>query len=422
MTRLMQIILLCLTLALASATAGITTSRVPRPPVAPPTGSISIVRDPCANFWALAPLKNQQRRLLVLPAQAPTLWIEPQLAGLAPDDWRTVAAHEDGYIWLSGPGRLVRFDPRKPEAGVTEDVARAAPSSHWREVARMPASNHDLTAAVLHDRFYIAGGLTVDWGFPARSHAFDQLWELQPRTWQWRVAAQLARQRIYCATAAFAGKVWIIGGDVIEPDGTRYAVTTVELYDPRRGEIEIGVPATLARPMPLALAARGRLYVMGNPRGQFDEPGLLESIGAGEKAWRREPDGPAGMGPLSGTTLDGKLYVVVPKTGLAVFDPKARRWEMIVSPAVPRSCQMAAYRGEIWLMGGRDIKDLAQTLIFNPRTRAWRHGPSLPKPLSWGAAEVAGGHLIITGGAAERSATDRTWIYNDRTFVLRTKN
>jgi hypothetical protein len=418
MKRLRQRLLLGLMLVYASAAIGTTTSSEPRPPVAPPAGSISITRDPCANFWTLAPLKDQQRRLLVLPAQAPTTWVDPQIAGLAPDAWRTIAAHADGYIWLSRPGRTVRFDPRKPEADVVEDAMSAARPGPWREVARMPASNHDLTAAVLNDRFYIAGGLTGDWGFPARSHAFDELWELHPRTWQWRVAARLARQRIYCATAAFAGKVWIIGGDVIEPDGTRYAVTTIELYDPRTGKLEPGVASTQARPMPLALAANGRLYVMGNPRGQFDNPGLMESIGAGENVWRREPDGPAGMGPLSGTTLDGKLYVVVPKTSLAVFDAKAGRWEMINAPAVPRSCQMAAYRGEIWMMGGRDITDLSQTLIFNPRTRAWRHGPSLPKPLSWGAAEVVGNRLIVTGGAAERSATERTWIYNDRTFVL----
>ncbi|MFN7625126.1 MAG: hypothetical protein ACK5RS_18465, partial [Acidobacteriota bacterium] len=82
------------------------------------------------------------------------------------------------------------------------------------------------------------------------------------------------------------------------------------------------------------------------------------------------------------------------------------------------SCQMAAWRGEIWMMGGRDITNLAETRIYNPRTRTWRMGPELPIPLSWGAAGVVGGRLYVTGGAAERSADDRTWIYNDRTFRL----
>jgi hypothetical protein len=67
----------------------------------------------------------------------------------------------------------------------------------------MPASNHDLTAAVLHNKLYVAGGLTAELGFPTRSHPFDELWELDPKGWHWRVAGRFGRGRIYCATAAF---------------------------------------------------------------------------------------------------------------------------------------------------------------------------------------------------------------------------
>ncbi len=118
--------------------------------------------------------------------------------------------------------------------------------------------------------------------------------------------------------------------------------------------------------------------------------------------------------------LDDKLYVIVPKQGLAIFDAKARRWDLIVPPGgVPRSCQMAAYRGEIWMLGGQDIENPKQSLIFNPRTKQFRQGPPLPRPNSWGAAATVNGKLIVTGGAALRSKDDRVYIYNDRTFVLR---
>jgi serine/threonine-protein kinase PknK len=390
------------------------------PPVPPPVGSISTVRDNCANYWTLTPAEGRQKRLLVLPAQAPNEWVAPGVEGVTPGEWEAVRADEAGYVWLQGAGRLLRLDPRKPEQGAVEASPPAikAQQGHWREVARMPASNHDLTAAVLGGKFYVSGGLTGDWGFPARSHPFDELWELDAKTWKWRVAAKLSRPRIYTATAAFAGKIWVIGGDVIEANGQRRAVTLVELYDPRTGRVTAGPEPQAARPMPVALAANGRLYVIGNPRDEYEQPGRIESIGPGEQVWRREPDGPQGMGPLAATALGGALYVLVPKKGLAVFDTKSRQWELIPGPMQPRSCQMAAYRGEIWMMGGRDIQDLAQTLIFNPRTRAWRSGPPLPKPLSWGAAEVVGGRLIVAGGAAERSREDRTWIYSDRTYVL----
>lgn len=390
------------------------------PPLKPPAGASSVIRDVCANYWALAPAGNQQKQLLVLPAQAPTAWVVPKLNGLALDAWQVISTDEDGFVWLKSAGRTLRFDPRKIEAGAVEATMPAPPpATRWQAVARMPASNHDLTAAVLHNRFYVAGGLTADWGFPARSHPFDELWELNPASWSWHVVAKLHRARIYCATAAFDNKVWVLGGDVIEPDGKRFAVTTTELCDPRTGKVTLGPASTIARPMPLALTANGRLYVMGNPRDQYEQPGQMESIGIGETAWRQEPDRPAGMGPLAGTSLADKLYVLVPKKGLAIFDAKARQWELLVPPSIPRSCQMAAYRNEIWLLGGQDITDKTQVLIFNPATRTWRTGPPLPRPNSWGAAATVNGKLIMTGGAALRSETDRVYIYQDRTFVLR---
>lgn len=395
-------------------------AHLPRPPVAPPAGSLPAVRDTCANFWALAPAGKDGRRLLVLPAQEATAWIDPEINGAAPGAWRSIRADELGFVWLMQTGRTMRFDPRKPQEGARDAVfapTSIAAQRQWRVVTRMPASNHDLTAAVLRDKFYVAGGLTAEWGFPTRSHAFDELWELDPKSWQWRVAGRFGRGRIYCATAAFDNKVWIVGGDVIEADGTRHAVTTVQLYDPRTGVVTEGIPNTIARPMPMALAAGGRLYVIGNERDKYDQPGQMESIGVGETAWRREPDAPSGpgaMGPLAGTVLDGKLYVAIRGRGLAVFDTGARKWELLESPAKPRSCQMAAYRGEIWMLGGRDTEGEDQTLIFSPGAGRWRKGPALPRPLSWGAAGVVNGQLIVTGGAGSYG---KDYLYNDRTFV-----
>ena len=387
------------------------------------------VRDTCANEWALAAVVGGKRQLMVLPAQggaqggaqAASGWKVAEVAGLVADEWEGVSIGEDGFVWLVKGGRHFRFDPRKPEKGLAEGIPgteRIAAQRAWKVVARMAESNHDLAGAVVEERLYIAGGLTADWGFPARSHAFDTIQSFDPVRQRWTVAAKLGRERIYCATAGFDGKVWVVGGDYIESDGQRDAVRTVEIYDPRTGQVKRGPETTLARPMPLALAAGGRLYVMGNARGEYDRPGRMESIGVGETRWREEPDGPVGMGPLAGTVQDDRLYVVVPKIGLVVFDPRRGVWERLESPTAPRSCQMAAWRGEIWMMGGRDIENLAETRIYNPRTRSWRLGPALPIPLSWGAAGVVNGRLYVTGGAAERMADDRTWIYNDRTFML----
>ncbi len=394
-------------------------NRMPKPALGPPTGSLPAVRDTCANFWTLAPAETGKRKLLVLPAQDATAWIEPKISGAETGAWSAIRADEIGFVWLVDKSRTVRFDPRKPQEGAREMAfisTSVAAQTEWQVVARMPASNHDLAAAVLGDKFYVAGGLTAEWGFPTRSHPFDELWELDTRRWDWRVAGRFGRGRIYCATEAFDNKVWVIGGDVIEADGTRHAVTTVQLYDPRTGKVTEGVSSTIARPMPMALAANHRLYVMGNERDQYDRPGQMESIGVGESSWRREPDGPSGMGPLAGVALDGKLYIAVRDRGLAIFDTATNHWEATDARHKPRSCQMAAYQGEIWMLGGRDTAGEDQTLIYSPKAKSWRQGPSLPRPLSWGAAAVVNGQLIVTGGAASYG---KDYLYNDRTFVWR---
>lgn len=390
----------------------------PKPPVPPPAGSSPTVRDSCANFWTLTPAANNTRELRVLPAQAPQSWQTTDIKGITPGSWQSVRADELGFVWLLSAQRTLRFDPRKLQEPAVEmpfAPTSVATSKTWRVVSRMPASNHDLTAAVLGNKMYVSGGLTAEWGLPTASHPFAELWELNAQTWRWRVATRLSRERIYCATATFAGKIWVLGGDVLEPDGKREATTLTEIYDPRTGQLAPGPPTQIARPMPVAFSANGRLYIVGNPRGAYDQPGQMESLGPGETVWRREPDGPTGMGPLAGVAHEGKLYVLVPKQGLAIFDTQTRTWTLEKPAAIQRSCQMAVYRQEIWLLGGRDTASEELTQIYNPRTRQWRNGPSLPRPLSWGAAATVAGKLVVTGGAGSYG---RDYLYNDRTFVL----
>ena len=296
----------------------------------------------------------------------------------------------------------------------------AAPATAWREVVRMPADNHDLAAAVTGGKLYVAGGVTNDYKGTGRVQAFDEIWELDPRAWSWRAVAKFARPRIYCGTEAFDGRVWVAGGDILHDDGERRATMLVETYDPKTGALERAPDLPFALPRPLALAAAGRLWVVGTldrtgraGRGQF------ASIGPGENAWRTEPEALPKMYALAGAALNDRLYISVPETGLAEFDPATRAWRVIPGPTQPRSGQVAAWRGEIWIAGGVDLADRAETRIFNPAQGTWRVGPALPNPLAWGAAGVVDDQLIVAGGAYHKDITGpRRAIFTDRTLAL----
>lgn len=392
------------------------------PPLAPPPGATGVVRDACANFWALGPAAaDGLRPVLVLPAQAPTAWSVPVIPGLADGDWATITPQLDRGVVVDDGRRALRFDPRTPEKGVDDfpqgGAEAAKPAPPWRLAARLPSSNHDLTAAVVAGRVYVAGGVTSDFGYPATTRAFDELFELNPDGWNWSVAARFSRPRIYCATAAFDGRVWILGGDVLHEDGKRRPSTLAETYDPQTGTLRRAPDLPVAWQAPLALAAGGRLWIMGSRDRQ--ERGQMASIGPGETAWRVEPEALPHMWALAGAALDDKLYVCVPNTGLAVFDPATTRWTVIPGSVQPRSSQVAAWRGEVWVIGGCDRADWSETRIYDPAQRTWRPGPSLPEPLAWGAAAVVDDHLVVAGGAAPYGPTKaRTYAFSDRTYVL----
>ena len=186
--------------------------------VDPPGNTRLFARDTCANDWALATGADGRQRLFVLPAQDPLTWREAEIPGVESAVWQSIVAGADGGVVVSNPLRSLHFDPRE-----ARPVAREAASGHasasspspWRTVARMPASDHDLTAAVLGGCVYVAGGLTADWGFPARPHAFDEIWRLDPASWTWKAVAKFARPRIYCAVATFDNAVWVLGGDTL---------------------------------------------------------------------------------------------------------------------------------------------------------------------------------------------------------------
>lgn len=345
------------------------------------------VRDHAGNTWTL---------------DADVLRVGDSMMPLPMTGSSNMVAAIDGRIWLqdrdAGWWSRSLSLPKWQAGGQPPAKDNAA----WESVARLPFSNHDLSGDVLHGVFYMAGGLTAEYGMPPRSHAPSQLFAYDGAAW--RVAAELGRPRIYAGTSHLDGKLWIVGGDTLLSDGERVTTNLVQVVDPASGHVSLGPLPKVARPMALCLHAAGRLYVLGASR--------MESIGTGETAWRDEPAGPLVDGPLAGVVHADKLYVVLPHRGLAVYDARAKSWSQLAPPESPRSCQVAAFKNEIWLIGGRGVRDGRATHIYSIGRKRWRRGPDLPRELVWGAGFTLNGVVHVAGGAAGSC-------YSDRTFRLR---
>ncbi|WP_158499701.1 Kelch repeat-containing protein [Zobellia galactanivorans] len=287
---------------------------------------------------------------------------------------------------------------------------------NWEMVARMPGSNHDLRGDVLDHRFYMAGGLTAEYGYPMDSYAYSKLFAFDPETNNWEVIADLGVPRVYCATGTLNGQLWVAGGDLLPEKGERHTTRMVQKVDPKSGTVKTAPSLNNNLSAPLAFNSRGRLYVMGytNWLGDAQAPLYVTSIGEGETQWRTEPTGPEGKGAIYGCKYKDQICIVVANTYLALFDPITNQWTTIDMPLKVRSPQVASINDEIWVMGGRDTNNQAGVQIYNLKNKQWKMGPDLPRELAWGVGFNLNGQLYVTGGAAGKS-------YNNRTFRLKNK-
>jgi len=215
------------------------------------------------------------------------------------------------------------------------------------------------------------------------------------------------------------GRVWIIGWEtrIAGWAGEGQVLYTVEIYDPASATWSAGPSLNVARTDPFVVSCNGRIYAIGgaahNSGPKLDS---VESIGPGESAWRFETSlfEPTRQGHAC--VLDGIIYCAS-IDGIFAFDTARGDWdEDFPQPgAIGQGPLAAAYRGEVWLMGGYGDKRIR---CYNPQTRAWRVGPDLPAGQAWGAAAVMDGQLIITGGAHQSELHD-TVVFDDRTYILR---
>ena len=392
------------------------------------------------NVAADLPASEMQRGACPAPGETPAA---VTAAGYSPDELAAVGCASgelleldtavDGSLVvrslavLPGPVRCLHTDPSGAIWAATDDgLYRREPDddawqNHWqRQPGRLPGGgNHDIFSAVCGDRLYVAGGWAGQWGLPPAAHVLDELFAHDPSLGYWDVVSRLREPRRYSGIAEMDGQVWVVGGETRTPgwEGEGQVLYTVDIYDPASDTWSPGPSLNTARTDPFVLSCGGRIYALGgaahNGGPKLDS---VESIGPGDDGWRPETPLPAPTRQGHACALDGVIYCAS-IDGVFAFDTAAGRWdEGLPQPGdIGQAPLTAAYRGEVWLMGG--FKD-RRTRCYNPDTRAWRAGPDLPVGLAWGAAAVMNGELILVGGA-HWSERHQTVVFDDRTYTLR---
>lgn len=327
----------------------------------------------------------------------------------APEAVRCTYVAGDGAIWAATAKTLYRYSP-----------APGAWQRHWRQLGALPGGNHDIFSVVLADKLYTAGGLTAGWGYPPRTHVFDELFAYEPEYDRWTVVSHMPLPRCYNGIAVVAGQIWVVGGSANlhepeNPDGKRLPLDSVYFYDIKQA-IWIAAPAlNIARNEPTVLAAGGRLYAIGG-HSQDSTLASVESIAPGENAWRFEMPMPVPFNQAAGCVI-GEILYCINKEGFWAYDTTSGEWDSELPQLAesPQAALMGVYNDEILVMGGSRLKAGHR---YSPSLRQWFPAPDLPTDQSWGAAHTVRGQLIIAGGA-HWSEVRQTYIYENRAFALR---
>ena len=349
-------------------------------------------------------------RELTVNVDDPPTWREIQAGGDGPV--QALLHARSGSLWVLRAGKAQRL----------ADLEQAW-HEHWDEQPKMPAGNHDHIFARIGDRLYTAGGKTF-FGWPAAEWVnLDHVWSYHIPSGTWRVEPPMLEPgKAYSGIAALDEELWLLGGLFRAGRGTR-ATETVEIFDPRTRSYRLGPPLPRKAGQVVALTVNDRLYAVG---GADDESPTTEvlSIGVGETSWRVDAPAPGPVFQASGCVLNGKIYIAAGPAsqcpGLFVYDPEQDSWSQIEHPSRPPGAPLCtAFNGSVWVMGGRGAKS-GQTASFayTPATDQWHRGPDVPSPVSWAAAAVVNGRLLIAGGAY-RDERVGDFFNTDRVFLLR---
>ena len=395
--------------------------------------SESCVRDQHGNQWRLSREGKSGTDVQVLAADGDGEWHS------LPDDqcpptanWESLKADDCGFIWIESDEAHFRFDPRLPEKGwlCAEDkpsddhTENKNETGAWKQLASLPAGNHDIVSVTHEGKLYISGGLTSYYGLPAGSHVFSEIFMYDPDADEWSVVGEMTQPRCYNGLVCLGDELWMLGGyaNVSDPanrNAPRVPIDSIEIFNLKTKQWRSGPTLTSPRSELLAFSGRGRVFVIGGADSDQQSLTLMESIGPNETEWREEPEIPFPMRQYAGCALDDVFYVCHGgDDGVFAYNLDLRIWTDLPQPSSrPRAPFMAAFKGEVWISAGQDVEEPVGTYSYTPDKLTWRSGPDVPSPQAWAAASELDGRLVLVGGA-HFSEEHRLFIFDDRVFVL----
>ena len=221
--------------------------------------------------------------------------------------------------------------------------------------------------------------------------------EAQASEEPWTYASAMSQRRSYMAAAELEEQIYAVGGMVGETG--RY-LSVAQRFDPRENSWS-GLPRLPeAVRAGVGAAVDGKVYVIGGQTLESDGSQVY-ALDVESETWEKRAPLPEPRFNMAAVTFGGKVYAMGGYEGgderadVFVYDPAADSWSTGTPLPTPNHTFGAVvFNGEIWAIGGRRGEEvLTDVWIYNPETGRWRPGPELPEPMELVGAAVAGDEI-----------------------------
>ena len=308
-------------------------------------------------------------------------------------------------------------------------VSATNKETFWTTGADMPTNRSSISGVALNGKIYIIGGGDVlNSKFPIIGNLgmTDKVEVYDPEMNRWDSVAALPQPLDHVASAAYDGKIYVVGGF----DKDRNPTNKLYIYDPNEDEWKEGKNMPTRRAASTAEFLNGILYVAGGMKGQegSENEGPLrtnEAYNPETNTWIKKSSMPTPRHHLNSAVIDGKLFAIGGRmSGLKsnvnvneVYDPEQDAWAKLRSMLLRNSgLAIASFSDRIYVFGGDSPLETAykNTLEYDPEFDNWTSGISLPTARMGLDAVSINDKIYVIGGktGGHTNATGLNEIFN----------
>lgn len=284
--------------------------------------------------------------------------------------------------------------------GTTWELDLANPASGWKTKASMPTPRNHLAFAAVGGKVYAIGGQILNrenTGNQTVVHAYN------PATNTWTQAASLPLPlgHTHAGTIVQDGRIVMAGGVT-----SGYTTTNQILsYDPGSNVwTHVRTMPVFRKSVNLMIHA-GQLYVVGGG----NNTATREVYKTGwAPTWLSLQSMPVSMGEVAAGMIGNKMYVIgEANSSTAVYDLSKNTWSTSAAkrPFLGHHHAAEVINGKWYVIGGLGAS-AGKLQIYNPATNAWSLGASMPYDGGSVASAVIGGKIYVAGGIVGSTASN----------------